>query len=448
TYNDRSRPFMRFKPGQRLDGILVCAAANKRTLVQLDPISSRSEDKTEYGAEFTDVAVVQPVDPSVKLFGDYSEGCLTVARVAGIGGNQANLEFASNVKGRLHITELFDDGADIDADARDAESVFAAAGVYPGEEIKVKILGTHEAKTRRFIPLTHKVAPTETVIEATIRASELKAVGSISQFRARLVALRTAKGGHAVRGFVSGIGESKETKQPAVLIDIGVHFTGVLPMAAATRNFATISEPTRYFGPGMPVEVQIAKLDTANKEALVAPHGSYIAGVDRPFESVDELVPGTHVIASVNKTLPSVMFVSIQLAGKVVPSGGVNEYRSVRVSGKVSVFDSADKISEKAFAELSKGQLIEAVVLSVDAGKDGKGQIVRLSTRPSVLDPSNASPDSIPDPLISSAADIRVGQVVHGFVDKTTQVGCFVSLGSKFNAKALISELSDEYVRD
>ncbi|KAJ1799982.1 rRNA biogenesis protein rrp5, partial [Coemansia sp. RSA 2399] len=122
TYNDRSRPFIRFKPGQRLNGTLVRAEANKRTLVQLDPITSRSKDETEYGAEFTDVAVVQPVDPSVKLFGDYSEGCLTVARVTGIDGNQANLEFASNVKGRLHITELFDDGADIDVDARDAES--------------------------------------------------------------------------------------------------------------------------------------------------------------------------------------------------------------------------------------------------------------------------------------------------------------------------------------
>ncbi|KAJ1668258.1 rRNA biogenesis protein rrp5 [Coemansia sp. RSA 1646] len=448
TYNDRSRPFMRFKPGQRLSGTLIRAEANKRTLVQLDPITSRSKDDTEYGAEFTDVAVVQPVDPSVKRFGDYSEGFLTVARVADINGNQANLEFASNVRGRLHVTELFDDDVDIDAEAKDAEAVFGAAGVYPGEEVKVKVLGTHDAKASRFIPITHKTSPIDTVLEATIRASELKKKGSISQFRSRLVALRTAKGGHAVRGFVSGIGRSKDTKQPIVLIDLGIHLTGVLPMASAARDFAVASAPSRYFTPGMPIEVQVVKMDTASKEAQVAPHGKYITGVDRPFESVEELVPGTHVVASVSKTMTSVMFVNIELSGKVVSSRGSNEYRQAHASGMVNVFNAADNISENVFGEYSKGQLLEAVVLSVDAGKDGKGPTVKLSTRPSVLDPSKATPESVADPLVSSAADVRAGQVVRGFVEKTTQVGCFVSLGPRFNARALISELSDEYVRD
>ncbi|KAJ2557435.1 rRNA biogenesis protein rrp5 [Coemansia sp. RSA 1933] len=448
TYNDRSKPFVRFKPGQRLSGTIACVKASRRTLVQLDSIASSSNDETEYGAEFSDVAVVQPVDPSVKHFGDYKEGGLTVARVTGIDGNQANLEFASNVKGRLHITELFDEGADIDEDAKDAESVFAAAGVYPGEEVKVKVLGTCETKPSRFLPITHKAPPADTVLEATVRAAELKEEGSIVQFRSRLVAMRVAKDAHAIRGFVSGIGKSKDTKQPAVLIDMGIHLTGVLPVSVATRDFAAASEPSRFFVPGMPIEVQISKMDMASKEAQVVPHGKYAAGINRPFESADELVPGTRVVASVSKKMPTLMFVNIELSGKVVASGSSSEYRRAHVSGKISAFDFADQLSEDVFAGLSKGQLIEAVVLSVDAGKDGKGPMVRLSARPSVLNPSKVPSDSVADPLVSSAADIRVGQVVRGFVEKTAQVGCFVSLGPRFSARALISELSDEYVRD
>ncbi|KAJ2643152.1 rRNA biogenesis protein rrp5, partial [Coemansia sp. RSA 1285] len=93
-------------------------------------------------------------------------------------------------------------------------------------------------------------------------------------------------------------------------------------------------------------------------------------------------------------------------------------------------------------------QLVEAVVLSSASGKEGKKPTVKLSIRPSVVDPSKNVAESVVDPRISSVADIHAGQVVHGFVEKTTNVGCFVLLGPRFSARALISELTDEYVRD
>ncbi|KAJ2512020.1 rRNA biogenesis protein rrp5, partial [Coemansia sp. RSA 1939] len=447
TYNNRSKPFMRFKPGQRLSGTIARVEQNKRTLVQLDTTASRSKNSAVvYGAEFTDIEVVKPVDPAVKRFGDYSEGSLTVARVTAIEGNQANLEFGSNVKGRLHITELFDSDANIDADVKDAESVFAAAGVCPGKTVNVKVLGVCDGTANKFLPIAHTTPPTETILEATIRGAELKDKGSIAQFRSRLVALRTAKGGHAVRGFIRGIGKSKDTKQPTVIIDLGIHISGVIPLVAATSDFAVVADPSSFFVPGMPIEVQIAKMDTASKEAQLAPYGKYIAGVSKPFESLEELKPGTHVIASVSKIMESVMFVNIELAGKVASSG--MEYRSVRVSGKVDVFNATDRLSENVFAGFSKDQLVEAVVLSSASGKEGKKPTVKLSIRPSVVDPSKNVAESVVDPRISSVADIHAGQVVHGFVEKTTNVGCFVLLGPRFSARALISELTDEYVRD
>ncbi|KAJ2629590.1 rRNA biogenesis protein rrp5, partial [Coemansia sp. RSA 1287] len=72
---------------------------------------------------------------------------------------------------------------------------------------------------------------------------------------------------------------------------------------------------------------------------------------------------------------------------------------------------------------------------------------VRLSIRPSALN-SEISAQDITDPAIMSVADLSVGQIVHGFVKQTSAVGCFVALGRNVTGRALISELSDEYIRD
>ncbi|KAJ2842755.1 rRNA biogenesis protein rrp5, partial [Coemansia brasiliensis] len=41
-----------------------------------------------------------------------------------------------------------------------------------------------------------------------------------------------------------------------------------------------------------------------------------------------------------------------------------------------------------------------------------------------------------------------VGQIVHGYVKQTSEAGCFICLGRTVTGRALISELSDEYIRD
>ncbi|KAJ2757749.1 Protein RRP5, partial [Coemansia nantahalensis] len=96
----------------------------------------------------------------------------------------------------------------------------------------------------------------------------------------------------------------------------------------------------------------------------------------------------------------------------------------------------------------AEGQPVEAVVVEDPAGDDLEKTRLRLSVRPSAVSPDTVPASSIVDPVIESAADLGVGQVVHGFVRQTTERGCFVALGRSMCARALISELSDEYVRD
>ncbi|KAJ2884369.1 rRNA biogenesis protein rrp5, partial [Coemansia aciculifera] len=109
SYNDRSKPFMRFKVGQRLNGTPVRVGPNQRTLVLLQQTTSDVAGGS--AKDSAKRAALKPVDPAINFFEDYVPGLTTLAKVASIKGVQANLDLASNIKGRLHITELLDDAS-------------------------------------------------------------------------------------------------------------------------------------------------------------------------------------------------------------------------------------------------------------------------------------------------------------------------------------------------
>ncbi|KAJ2456350.1 rRNA biogenesis protein rrp5 [Coemansia sp. RSA 2336] len=426
SYNDRSKPFMRFKVGQRLSGTPVRAEANKRTLVMLRPEPEVTSKKTNKRP------VKQPVDTAIGFFEDYQPGLATRAKVASIKGTQANLDLAANVKGRLHITELFDEPPS--AAVKSSSDVFALAGVHVGDVIDVKVLGLHDAKVYKFLPITHRLSPLKTVIETTMRS--FKADGKMASWK-------NVKPGQVFSGFVKGIQEGSGSEGTTVLVSLNVSLIGHLPLLAATRSIDVAKHPARFFVPGSPIEVQVSGVDKRNKVVQLAPHGRYIPGVELPFTSASELVPGMRVITQVANIASSVMFTNLCLAS----SDGKSP---TRIQGKIDMFDVSDKLSEQPFAGFKRGQLIEAAVIqgvSSPESDSGAGKI-RLSLRPSVLGQDAASLPDIVDPVIDSPADVSVGQVVRGYVKQTSEAGCFIYLGRAVTGRALISELSDEYIRD
>ncbi|KAJ2470842.1 rRNA biogenesis protein rrp5, partial [Coemansia sp. RSA 2322] len=392
-------------------------------------------------------ATVRPVDPAVNFFEDYVPGLTTVAKVMSIKGVQANLDLAANVKGRLHITELLDDVSGIVA--KSSNDVFAAAGVRVGDRIQVKVIGLHDSKVYKFLPITHRASPLKSVIDVTVRPSELAAdwaSAPADKSHSRVASWKSAKPGDSFKGFVKGVQEGKNKGKTVVLVSLNSSLVGHLPILAATSSFETASHPDRYFVPGRPIEVRVSMVDTKSKEVILAPHGDYISDVELPIASRAQLVPGARVICSVFKTLATAMFTEIEL---VEPASGTNKApRTTHVHGSVDAFHAADTLSAKPFAKYSVGQLLEAVVVWVSADAKDEHIKVGLSLRPSVLDPAKFPPSGVADPIIASSADVNVGQVVRGYIKQTSEVGCFVGLGRNVAGRALISELSDEYVRE
>ncbi|KAJ2685766.1 rRNA biogenesis protein rrp5, partial [Coemansia spiralis] len=302
SFNDRSKPFMRFKVGQRLSGSLVRAERNRRVLVLLRSAPA-APARAGAGDGAGKRAAKDPVDPAIGFFEDFQPGLVTQARVRSIKGVQANLDLAANVKGRLHITELVDGPMDV-AVSSPAET-FAAAGVRAGETIRVKVLGWHDAKVYKFLPITHRTSPLKTVIETTVRPAALAEDGAPA---AEALSLKTIKPGLVLNGFVKGVREQAVKGRAAVQVVLGTALIGNLLIQAATCSAEVALHPGRYFVAGTPIEVQVSAVDAERKAIHLVPHGRFIRGVAPPPESAAQLVRGARVLATVGKIQPDAMF--------------------------------------------------------------------------------------------------------------------------------------------
>ncbi|KAJ2786363.1 rRNA biogenesis protein rrp5 [Coemansia interrupta] len=446
TYNDCSKPFTRYKVGQSLKGVPVrVGGSGKRTLVVLRRGSDSDINTSRSAGDKR--AAVDPIDPAVAYFEDCQPGARFKARVVDISGSQANLELASNIKARLHISELMDDISSAAASAKSPDEVFESAGVSAGKTILVKLLGVHNSKTEKFLPVTHRLSPQKTTIEATIRPSEMAAAtaGTVLGDEIRLITTNTIEVGQVVRGFVKGVTEANGPQVASVMIYVGLSLVGFLPITAATSSIAVASSPEQYFTPGLPIEVQVAEVNTKSNFVMLLPHGKYAAGIEKPLTSLEQLVPGARVITSVTGANAFSLFTGINVVVTDADSG----ISSVEfVHGNIHQFNIADTLSSSLLEKYTKGQVLEAVVLDVSNSGSANNMRVNLSLRPSVLSPEEHPASEVEDPLIGSASDVSVGQIIHGFVRNTTDVGCFITVGPKMTARAIISELSDEYIRD
>ncbi|KAJ2385552.1 Protein RRP5, partial [Coemansia sp. RSA 2603] len=445
TYNDCSKPFMRFKVGQSLKGVPIrVGGSGKRTLVLLRRGSD--SDISDPRSSGSKRAAVDPVDSAIAYFEDCQPGAKLKARVIDISGSQANLELASNIKARLHISELMDDISPAAASAKSSNEVFAAAGVSAGKTILVKLLGVHNSKTEKFLPVTHRLTPQKTIIEATIRPSEMAAAtGTVLGDEIRLITTNTIEVGQVVHGFVKGVTAANGTQVASVMIYVGLSLVGFLPITAATSSFAVASNPEKFFTAGLPIEVQVAEVNTKSNFVMLLPHGNYAVGIQKPLTSLEQLVPGTHVITSVTGSNAFSLFTGINVVTTDADSG----ISSIEfVHGNIHQFNVSDTLSSSLLENYTKGQVLEAVVVEVSNRGSADKMRVNLSLRPSVLNPEEHPESEVEDPLIGSASDVSVGQIIHGFVRNTTDVGCFISVGPQMTARAIISELSDEYIRD
>lgn len=104
---------------------------------------------------------------------------------------------------------------------------------------------------------------------------------------------------------------------------------------------------------------------------------------------------------------------------------------------RLHITECADQLSEAELPALH--DVVQCVVLDVRKG----GREADISLRPSRLGQGDAI-----DTPVDHASQLETGQQVRGIVKSITDHGVYVSLGRRVDARVMIKELFDEYVKD
>ncbi|KAH9270947.1 hypothetical protein BASA83_006903 [Batrachochytrium salamandrivorans] len=349
-------------------------------------------------------ALQNPVDPSVTDLESIVAGMFITCVVRSVKDTQINIRIADNLNGRIQATEIFD-SLDSISDLKSPMN-----GFKPKQTIKAKVIGFHNTKTHSYLPISHNKSINQTVVELTVRPSELAdESASLVAYSERRPKFETLAISSEHIGFIQRI----DAEFLRVLINGGL--LGNVANIDASDNIDAIENLDTHFTIGQAVKCFVTSKNDAKKlfnMSLVAP---------TPLE-IESIAVGQKVIGRITRIDP-LKGVMIRISGKI--------------SGRVHVTDINDVFTESPTSEFKLQQVVQAVVLSVNRASGS----VSCSLRKSVV-----ASDSPPTPL--SLASLKQGDVTSGYIRDISEKGCFVSLSSDIHARVKMSELSDEFVVD
>ena len=111
------------------------------------------------------------------------------------------------------------------------------------------------------------------------------------------------------------------------------------------------------------------------------------------------------------------------------------------IFGRISLVDLSDDYSQADPLSFTKGQGLRACVVDVDLEQ----KRILLSSRPSLV---SEQKNTVVDKRIAHIDDVKVNDVIRGFVHKVTDQGIYINIAPTISAFAKISNLSDKYIKD
>ena len=342
-----------------------------------------------------------PVDGVSKSVADYSLDKLTKARVTGVKATQLNVELAEGVQGRIDVSQVFDTWDEI----KDRKSPLTKFKI--GQVLPVRVLGIHDSKNHRYLPITHT---------RTIPVFELCAKpASLIQRTGTLPTLDKVEVGSSWLCFVNNVAND------CLWVNLTPNMRGRIHAFNASNDLTSLTDLATHFPIGSAVQARVLKVDLVkNWLDLTARNGN-----DATLKTLSDLRKGEIVPGRVIQV--SETHIKVQLSETVIG-----------LLLRVDIVDDFSKADPSSFHE---SQIIKACV--VEQGDDRSK--VALSTRPSRMLSSTLS---VPDPEILSSSQLQVNQIVRGFVKNVTDKGIFVMLSRNCTAYVKVSNLSDDFIKD
>ncbi|KAF1982451.1 rRNA biogenesis protein RRP5 [Aulographum hederae CBS 113979] len=346
-----------------------------------------------------DMAVVNPVDEKSMNVSDFVVGKETKARITSIRQTQLNVQLGDNLQGRIDVSEAFDSWEKI-KNPKQPLKMF-----QPKEILDVRVLGIHDARGHRFLPITHRSNGIPVFELSTKRHNSDDGFLTMDKIQ----------NGSSWVAFVNNI-DAK-----CVWVNLSPTVRGRIDLRDLADDISLLKNVEEYFPIGSALRVRVKAVDASmNRLDLTAKVSSGSKSLTIEDVSKGMILPGTVV--------------------KVT-----EQYIMVRVSdavlGQVPLTEFADDYSKANPTIHNMYDVVRVCVIGVDV----PNKRILLSLRPSKVLNSKAP---VQDPAIATISQLKVNDVVRGFVHQVADNGVFVTLGPTVTAFVRVSDLSDSYVKD
>jgi rRNA biogenesis protein RRP5 len=341
---------------------------------------------------------IHPLDQTIKFIEDYTPGRLTLAKVLAVKQTQANVALAENLQGRIDVSEV--------VDSVSSDDEIPLKNLKKGSVVRVRILGFHDAKTHRYLPLTHRTSNTQTTLELSCKPSHIESNPLPTQ------TLNDIKVGERYPAYINKFAGDYLWLNISPTIRGRMHILNLTNRVEKLHSLST-SYP---IGSGLSVIV-LGKTED----------GKYLnfSSGKNTIRSIKDVTVGSILPGRVSKVLESGIMVQL----------------SEEVFGKVGLTDISDTFTATMTEGYHENAIVRVCVLDVDTSNDR----IALSMRASRTLSSSAKQT---DRDISSFSNIKSGEIIRGFVTNVADSGLFVSLARNIVGRVLIRDLSDQFLKD
>lgn len=347
-----------------------------------------------------DVSLSNAIDEGITQMSDFTFGRIVKCKIVSIKATQVNVQLADNIQGRIDVSEVFDKWEDI-KDRKQPLRFFRQKQV-----ISARILGVHDARNHKFLPISHRTGKYP-VFELSVKPSFLQAANPVP------LNLEQVQTGSSWVGFVNNIADD------SLWVNLSPNVRGRLRFMDAADDLSLLTDLGKHFPIGSALKVRVTAVDTEKGRLDLS------ARKRSDKLSFQDISTGMVLPGRVTKVTERQLL--IQLTDSIV--------------GAVELVDMADDYSKANPTVYRKNEVLRACVVAVD--KSNKK--VSLSLRPSKVLSSSLP---VQDPEISSSKQLKVNDIVRGFVRKVADNGLFVTLGHGVSAYVRVSDLSDSYLKE
>ncbi|KAI1082333.1 nucleic acid-binding protein [Whalleya microplaca] len=345
--------------------------------------------------------VENPVDETISSTDDLFVGKITKAKIVSVKSTQLNVKLADNIQGRVDVSQVFDSWDKI-PNPKAPLSHFRV-----NNTITVRLLGIHDARNHRFLPISHRSS--HSVLELSAKPSDTK------KDSPKTLSLDTLEPGSTHLGFVNNV------QKNSLWVSLSPNVRGKISTLEISDDVSQLEDLVSNFPVGSALRVRVLAVNPAEGRLDLSARSSG-SSTNLTWENMKQntVLPGR--ITKINERQ-----IMVQLSDVV--------------SGPVHLVDISDDYDEANTTTFSKNDVIRVSVVDVD--KSNKK--VRLSSRPSRVLNSSLP---VKDREVTNLSQINAGDVVRGFVKNVSDKGVFVGLGGDVTAMVRISDLSDRFLKD